>query len=59
MAERLETATAAVAVDQRTDGPGVTRIDRSDPAAPMYQLLAKIRAPLTLRDTMIMPVRIR
>ena len=44
-------------VDQRTDGPGVTRIDPDDPAASMYRLLAKVRAPLTLRDTMIMPVR--
>ena len=58
MAERLQATAPAVAVDQRTDGPGVTHIDRSDPAAPMYQLLAKIRAPLTLRDTMITPVRV-
>ena len=48
---------AEVPVDKRTDGPGITRIDPTDPAAPMYRLLAKVRAPLTLRDTMIMPVR--
>jgi acetyl esterase len=44
-------------VDQRTDGPGVTHIDPADPAAPMYQLLNRIRRPLTLRDTMLLPVR--
>jgi acetyl esterase len=44
-------------VDQRTDGPGVTRIDPADPAAPMYRLLARVRSPLTLRDTMLLPVR--
>src|SRR5262245_48469526 len=52
-----EASTADTPVDQRTGGPGVTRIDGADPAAPMYQLLAKLRVPLTLRDTMIMPVR--
>ncbi|MBI4962239.1 MAG: alpha/beta hydrolase [Desulfomonile tiedjei] len=44
-------------VDQRTDGPGVTRIDSADPAASMYDLLAKVRSPVTLRDMMIFPVR--
>ena len=29
-------------VDQLADGPGVSRIDPSDPAAPMYRLLALI-----------------
>jgi acetyl esterase len=44
-------------VDQRTDGPGVTHVDPADPASPLYQLLARIRSPLTLRDIMILPVR--
>jgi acetyl esterase len=44
-------------VDKRTDGPGVTRIDANDPAAPMYRLLAEILSPVTLRDMMILPVR--
>jgi acetyl esterase len=44
-------------VDQLPDGPGVSRIDPSDPAAPMYRLLAKMRSPVTLRDLMIHPVR--
>lgn len=46
-----------VPVDQRTDGPGVSHIDPSDPAARYFQLLAKMRTPLTLRDIMIQPVR--
>src|SRR5215470_17787821 len=50
-------ASAALFVDQRTDGPGVSRIDPSDPAAPFYQLLAKQRSPVALRDMMIHPVR--
>jgi acetyl esterase len=44
-------------VDQLPDGPGVSKIDPSDPAAPLYQLLAKMRTPVTLRDLMIQPVR--
>ncbi|WP_262032165.1 alpha/beta hydrolase [Microvirga sp. Mcv34] len=44
-------------VDQRPDGPGVSHIDRSDPAAAYYRLLARMRSPLTLRDIMIRPVR--
>jgi acetyl esterase len=44
-------------VDQLRDGPGVSKIDPSDPAAPLYQLLAKMRTPVTLRDLMIHPVR--
>ena len=44
-------------VDQRPDGPGVSKIDPSDPAAPVYLLLAKMRSPVTLRDLMIHPVR--
>lgn len=46
-----------VPVDQRPDGPGVSRIDPSDPAAPQYQMLAKMRSPVTLRELMISPVR--
>jgi acetyl esterase/lipase len=45
-------------VDQLPDGPGVSKIDPSDPAAPLYQLLAKMRSPVTLRDLMIHPVRV-
>jgi acetyl esterase len=44
-------------VDQRPNGPGVSKIDAGDPAAPMYRLLAKMRSPVTLRDLMIYPVR--
>lgn len=44
-------------VDCRTDGPGITCIDGTDPAAPMYQLLAKLREPVALRDLMLHPVR--
>src|SRR5215510_1034353 len=44
-------------VDQRPNGPGVSKIDPSDAAAPMYRLLAKMRSPVTLRDLMIHPVR--
>jgi acetyl esterase len=48
---------AEIPVDERTDGPGVSRIDPNDPAAPIYRLLEKMRSPLTLRDMMILPVR--
>jgi hypothetical protein len=44
-------------VDQLADGPGVSRIDPSDPAAPMYRLLALMRSPVASRDLMIQPVR--
>jgi hypothetical protein len=44
-------------VDQRADGPGVSRIDPNDPAAPMYRLLALMRSPVALRDLMLQPVR--
>jgi acetyl esterase len=44
-------------VERRTDGPGVSRIDPADPAAPMYLTLAKMRTPVTLRELMIRPVR--
>ena len=52
-----ELATARTPVDQRRDGPGESRIDPDDPAAPVYQLLTELRSPLTLRDLMIRPVR--
>jgi hypothetical protein len=42
-------------VDQLPNGPGVSRIDPSDPAAPMYRLLAKMRSRVALRDLMIHP----
>src|SRR5262245_51777964 len=44
-------------VDQLPDGPGVSKIDPADPAAPLYQLLAKMRSPVALRDLMLHPVR--
>lgn len=50
-------APAAAAGDLREGGPGVSRIDPSDPAAPYYQLLSRLRRPLTLREIMIAPVR--
>ena len=43
--------------DQPPDGPGVSRIDPNDPAAPYYDLLSHLRRPLTLREIMIGPVR--
>jgi acetyl esterase len=48
---------ASLFVDQLPDGPGVSRIDPADPAAPLYRLLAKMRSPVALRDLMIHPVR--
>lgn len=50
-------ANRPIFVDQRPDGPGVSHIDPSDPAAPMYRLLSKMRQPVALRDIMIYPVR--
>jgi len=44
-------------VDQRQDGPGLSHIDPSDPTAPYYRLLDRLRHPLTLRQLMILPVR--
>jgi len=46
-----------LAVDQRLDGLGVSKIDPLDPAAPQYLMLAKMRSPVTLRELMIKPVR--
>ena len=45
------------AVDKRTDGPGVSVMDPSAAAAPMYRLLAQMRTPVALRDMMILPIR--
>jgi acetyl esterase len=51
-------ATIAVPyVDQPPNAPGETILDPADPAAPFYQLLARLRTPLTLRDMMMLPVR--
>lgn len=44
-------------VDELKDGPGVSHPNPRDPAYPMYKILEKMRHPLTLRDTMISPVR--
>jgi acetyl esterase len=44
-------------VDQLAGGPGLSHIDTNDPAAPNYELLARLRTPLTLREIMIQPVR--
>ncbi|MBX9774554.1 MAG: alpha/beta hydrolase [Xanthobacteraceae bacterium] len=52
-----EQTSGPIFVDQRRDGPGVSHIDPSDPAAPLYRLLAKMRSPVALRDIMIDPVR--
>jgi acetyl esterase len=48
---------ATPAVDQRLDGPGLSHINPADPAASYYNVLAKLRSPLTLRQLMIQPVR--
>ncbi|APB32405.1 alpha/beta hydrolase fold-3 domain-containing protein [Gloeomargarita lithophora Alchichica-D10] len=50
-------AESGVDVDRRTDAPGLSVIDPADPAAPMYQLLARLRRPVALRDLMLHPVR--
>jgi acetyl esterase len=58
MSEGASSDTRDVAdVDQRRDGPGASQIDPTDPAAPMYRLLASIRKPVALRDIMVYPVR--
>ncbi len=44
-------------VEHLTDGPGVSHIDPEDPASPNYELISRLRTPLTLRDIMIEPVR--
>lgn len=57
MQEGPKGGSGGVFVDERTDGPGVSKIDPGDPAAPMYRLLAEMRQPVALRDIMIQPVR--
>ena len=44
-------------VDELKDGPGVTHLNSKDPAFPFYKVLEAMRFPLTLRETMIGPVR--
>jgi acetyl esterase len=58
MDDKPTAASLPTFVDQLPNGPGVSRIDPSDPAAPMYRLLARMRSPVTLRDLMIHPVRV-
>jgi acetyl esterase len=38
---------AEIPVNERADGPGVSRIDPNDPAAPIYYLLERMRSPLS------------
>jgi len=57
MNQALQPEDPLLNVDRRSDGPGVTHIDAADPATPMYELLAKLRKPVALRDIMIRPVR--
>jgi acetyl esterase len=57
MSQALQREDPLLDVDRRTNGPGVTHIDGADPAHPMYELLAKLRKPVALRDIMIRPVR--
>ena len=57
MNSRPISADPKVTVEQRSDGPGVSKIDASDPAAPQYLMLSRMRSPLTLRELMIKPVR--
>ncbi len=53
----MSQAPSEIPVDQRSDGLGISHIDPSDPAAPVYRLLDRLRHPLTLRELMIKPVR--
>jgi acetyl esterase len=57
MNNRRRSVNPGLLVDQRADGPGVSKIDQSDPAAPQYVMLARMRSPVTLRELMIKPVR--
>jgi acetyl esterase len=57
MKDQSVKADRKMAVDKRADGPGVSKIDPSDPAAPQYLTLSKMRSPVTLRELMIKPVR--
>ncbi len=53
----MQVTTKGTPVDQLQNGPGVSHIDPADPAAPYYELLNRLRHPLTLRQLMIQPVR--
>jgi acetyl esterase len=44
-------------VDQRAGGSGLSHIDPHDPAAPNYEVVARLRGTLSLREMMIHPVR--
>lgn len=57
MDSRSIDADPKVTVDQRSDGPGCSKIDPCDPAAPQYLMLARMRSPVTLRELMVKPVR--
>jgi acetyl esterase len=57
MTSSLISVVPKLTVDHRTDGPGVSTIDPSDPAAPQYLMLSRMRSPVTLRELMIQPVR--
>jgi acetyl esterase len=52
-----ETGSRKTASTPCVAAPGVSKIDPSDPAAPLYRLLATMRSPVCLRDLMILPVR--
>jgi acetyl esterase len=52
-----ETGSRKTAATSSDVPPGVSRIDPSDPAAPLYLMLEKMRSPVCLRDLMILPVR--
>ena len=52
----MSTQPSPTPVDQLSDGPGISHIDPTDPAASYYNLLANLRSPLTLRALMIQPV---
>lgn len=49
--------TGSTPVDKLTGGPGLSHIDPRDPAAPNYELISRLRSPLSLREIMIQPVR--
>lgn len=57
MAEQQPGEPKGTPVEKLTGAPGVSRIDPEDPAAPNYELISRLRSPLTLRDIMIGPVR--
>jgi acetyl esterase len=52
-----DTVATEIPVDRLPDGPGRTKINPDDPAAAYFQLLSRLRSPLTMRELMIQPVR--